>query len=53
MKFSFWKIMTIFSIVSNWSVQALADKKVTMDEAMDLVKQLCSLLGVKTEFEIK
>jgi len=52
MKFSFWKIMTIFSIVSNWSVQALADKKVTLDEAMDLVKQLCNVLGVKTEFEI-
>lgn len=44
--------MTIFSIVSNWSVQALADKKVTLDEAMDLVKQLCNVLGVKTEFNL-
>lgn len=52
MKIPFWKIMTIFSIVSNWSVQALADKKVTLDEAIDLVKQLCNVLGVKTEFEI-
>jgi len=53
MKISFWKVMTIFSIVSNWSVQALADKKVTLEEAKDLVEQLCHVLGVKTEYEIK
>lgn len=53
MKISFWKIMTIFSVVSNWSVQALADKKVTLEEAKELVEQLCNILGVKTEFEIE
>ncbi|MBA7495906.1 hypothetical protein ES702_06502 [subsurface metagenome] len=53
MKISFWKVMTIFGIVSNWSVQALADKKVTLDEAKELVEQLCHVLGVKTEYEIK
>jgi len=53
MKISFWKIMTVFSIVSNWSVQALADKKVTMEEALDLVEQLATALGVPTEYDIK
>lgn len=53
MKISFWKIMTIFSIVSNWSVQALADKKVTLEEALDLVHQLAAALGVPTEYDIK
>jgi hypothetical protein len=52
MKISFWKIMTIFSIVSNWSVQALADKKVTIQEALDLVQQLAVALGVPTEYDI-
>lgn len=52
MKISFWKIMTIFSIVSNWATQALADKVVTLDEATDLVEELCHVLGVKTEFKI-
>ncbi|MBA7493983.1 hypothetical protein ES702_04549 [subsurface metagenome] len=53
MKISFWKIMTIFSIVSNWSSQALADKKVTLEEALDLVQQLATALGVPTEYDIK
>jgi len=52
-KISFWKIMTIFSIVSNWSSQALADKKVTLEEALDLVQQLATALGVPTEYDIK
>ncbi len=53
MKISFWKIMTIFSIVSNWSAQALADQKVTLEEALDLVHQLAAALGVPTEYNIK
>jgi len=52
MKISFWKIMTIFSIVSNWSIQALADGKVTLSEALDLVHQLAAALGVPTEYDI-
>lgn len=53
MKVSIWKIMSIFSIVSNWSVQALADGKVTLSEALDLVHQLAAALGVPTEYDIK
>ena len=53
MKISIWRIMTIFSIVSNWSVQALADKVVTLSEALDLVHQLAAALGVPTEYDVK
>ena len=53
MKISIWRIMTIFSIVSNWSVQALADKVVTLSEALDLVHQLAGALGVPTEYDVK
>lgn len=52
MKISFWKVMTIFSIVSNWSAQALADKVITLEEAFDLVKQLAAALGVSTEYDV-
>jgi len=53
MKISFWKILSIFSIVSNWSQQALADGKVTLTEALELVHQLAAALGVPTEYNIK
>lgn len=45
--------MSIFNIVSAWSLQALADKKVTIEEALDLVHQLATALGVPTEFDVK
>ena len=45
--------MTIFGIVSNWAMQALADKKVTLEEALDLVEQLATALGVPTEYDMK
>lgn len=53
MKISFWKIMAIFNIVSAWAAQALADKKVTLEEALDLVQQLATALGVPTEYDVK
>lgn len=53
MKISFWKILSIFSIVSNWSQQALLDGKVTLEEGLDLVHQLAAALGVPTEYDIK
>lgn len=52
MKISFWKVLTIFSIVSNWAAQALADKKVTLAEALDLIAQLAVALGVPLEFDV-
>jgi len=48
-----FKIFTIFGLVSAWSVQALADKKITLNEALDLVHQLAAALGVPTEYDIK
>lgn len=52
MKISFWKILTIFNIVSNWAAQALADKKITREEAYALVEQLAAALGVPTELDL-
>lgn len=45
--------MAIFNIVASWAAQALADKKVTLEEALDLVHQLAAALGVPTEYDIK
>lgn len=50
MKISIWKIFAIFSIVSAWSQAALADGKITLEEALDLVQQLAAALGVPTEY---
>ena len=52
MKISFWRIFSLFTIVSNWAASALADGKVTLDEALELVSMLAQALGVRTEFEI-
>ncbi|MBA7524715.1 hypothetical protein ES705_16857 [subsurface metagenome] len=53
MKISIWKIFAIFSIVSAWSQAALADGKITLEEALDLVQQLAAALGVPTEYNFK
>ena len=52
MSFGIFKIFQIFGIVSTWATQALADGKVTLIEAVDLVTQLCAILGVTPELEI-
>ena len=52
MSFGLFKIFQIFGIVSSWATQALADGKVTLVEAVDLVTQLCAILGVTPELEI-
>ena len=49
---SIWKIFAIFGIVSAWSEKALADGKVTADEAAELVTKLGAALGLPTEIEI-
>jgi len=52
MSFGIFKIFQIFGVVSTWATQALADGKVTLAEAVDLVTQLCAILGVTPELEI-
>ena len=48
----FIKVFRVMSIVSEWSVTALADGKVSIAELTQLGTDLCQALGVKTEFEI-
>ena len=52
MSFGIFKIFQIFGIVSSLATQALTDGKVTLAEAVDLVTQLCAILGVTPELEI-
>ena len=53
MKMSYFlKVFKIMSIVSDWSVAALEDGKVTVQELTDLGVDLCKVLGVKTEFDV-
>lgn len=47
-----FKIFTVFGVVSTWAETALADGKVTLNEAVELVTKLAAILGIRTELEI-
>jgi DNA-binding Xre family transcriptional regulator len=48
----FIRALQLMAAVSEWSVTALADGKVTMVELVELGTKICKILGVKTEFEV-
>lgn len=52
MNFSILMIFQIFGIVSTWATQALADRKITLAEAVDLAVKVAEVLDVKIEIEI-
>lgn len=52
MNFSIFKIFQIFGIVSTWATVALADGKITLEEAVDLAVKIAEILGVKIEIEV-
>lgn len=52
MNFSIFKIFQIFGIVSNWAAKALADGKITLEEAMELATLIAGILGVRMEVEV-
>lgn len=52
MNFSIFKIFQIFGIVSNWAASALADGKITLEEAVKLATLIAEILGVKIEIEV-
>jgi hypothetical protein len=52
MNFSIFKIFQIFGIVSNWAAKALADNKITLEEAVQLATLIAAILGVKIEIEV-
>jgi len=52
MNSSIFRIFQIFGIVSNWSSKALADGKITLEEAVSLAKEIAMILGVKIEIEV-
>ncbi len=52
MEFSIFKIFQIFGIVSTWATQALADGKITLNEAVDLAMKIAEVLGITIEIDI-
>jgi len=46
---SVFQIFAIFGIVSGWSEKALADGKVTLEEATSLIEKLAKVLAIPTE----
>lgn len=46
-----FQIFTIFGIVSGWAEKALADGKVTLEEATSLISRLAQVLAIPTEIE--
>lgn len=52
MNIPIFKIFTVFGVVSTWAEAALADGKVTLTEAVELVTNLAAILGIRTELEI-
>jgi len=52
MKVPIFMIFQFFGIISAWSVKALEDGKVTIQEGLELVLSLTAILGVKPEFDI-
>lgn len=47
-----FKAFQVMSTISNWSVKALADGKVTLKEATELAEELCKILDVPLELQI-
>lgn len=52
MQISFWKCFAIFGVVSRWADKALADGRITLVEALQLIGELAALLGVDTLFDV-
>ncbi|MBE9546701.1 MAG: hypothetical protein IMF10_04285 [Proteobacteria bacterium] len=52
MNISMFKIFQIFGIVSTWAMTALADGKITIQEAVDLAVSIAGILGVAMEVEV-
>jgi len=46
------KALQIMGTVSEWSVKALEDGKVTATEAADLAQRICKILDVPLELDI-
>jgi len=52
MPISMFKIFILFGIVSRWADKALADGKITLPEAVDLVTAIAPVLGIPTDLDV-
>ena len=51
MKISFFKIFAVLGIINNWLLKSMVDGKITVSEAIELVEQLCNMLGIDFDKE--
>ena len=49
---NFFKILSIIGLISSWMKKALADGKVTLREALELLELLAAQLGIPLDFDI-
>ncbi len=48
----FFRLIRIMGIVTEWSAKALADGKITLEEAVELAVRIAEVLGIPTEIEV-
>lgn len=52
MHFGIFTIFRMFGIMSAWAEKALADNKITLQEALDLIAQLAASIEIPLEFDV-
>ncbi len=49
---NWFKIFSVMGVVVSWSSKAVADGKVTIHEALELVEELATILGFDTQWDV-
>ena len=49
---NFFKMLSIFALLSSWMKKALADGRITLREALELLELLAKELGLPLDFEV-
>ena len=49
---AFFKALQLMGIISEWSMKALEDGKVTASEATELATKVCNVLGIPLELDL-
>lgn len=49
---SMFTIFVVFGIVAAWAEKAMEDGKITVREALELVEEIATLIGVPLDFDL-
>jgi len=49
---NFFKALHLLSVVAKWSEKALKDNKITLTEALELVREIAPILGVPLSIDL-